>query len=87
MLWSEAEGERRGQSIYIPEQSLMLCRSLPFPRIRFLLNDGVETDGIFEVFFQSVFLRRTGGNSRFGFEIAGMSFTNTSNANTHLNTR
>lgn len=86
VLWSEAERERRGQSIYIPEQCLMLCRSLTFPRIRFLLNDGVETDGIFEVFSQSVFLCRKGGNSRFGFEMADMPRTNTYSTNTHFNT-
>ncbi len=72
MLRSEAEGERQGQSIYIPENSLMLCRSLALPQIRFLLNDSVETDDIFEVFSQSVFLHKTGGNSRFGFEMANM---------------
>lgn len=38
------------------------------PQIRFLLNDGVEPDGIFEVFSQSVFLHGNGGNGRFGFE-------------------
>lgn len=83
VLWSEAEGKRRGQSIYIPEQSLMFCRSLAFPQIRFLLNDGVESDGIFEVFSQSVFLRGNGRNSRFGFEMADMSCTNTYSTNTH----
>lgn len=86
VLWSEAEGERRGQSIYIPEQSLMLCRSLTFPQIRLLLNDGVETEGIFEVYSQSVFLHRNGGNGRFGFEMADISCTNTYSTNTQLNT-
>lgn len=57
------------------------------PRSDFFLNDGVETGDIFEVFSQSVFLRRNGGNSIFGFEMANMSCKNTYFTNTHFTTR
>lgn len=69
---------RDGVRVFIFQNNLfMFCRSLTFSQIRFLLNDGVETDSIFEVFSQSVFLHRKGGNSRFGFEMADKSCTNT----------
>lgn len=59
--------ERDGVRVFIFQHTLPFCRSLTFPQLGFLLNDGVWTDGIFEVFSQSVFLRGNSENRRFGF--------------------
>lgn len=75
-------GDRVRVSIFQNNLSCFVARSHS-PRSDFFLNDGVETGDIFEVFSQSVFLRRTVGNSIFGFETAHMSCTQAYLTNTH----
>lgn len=71
------------RSIYIPEQSLLFCCVLTFPRIWFLLNDGVETRDIFEAVSQSSLIQENVHNCTFGLEMTDVSRTNTYNTNSH----
>lgn len=77
---------RDGVRVFIFQNNLscFVARSHS-PRSDFFLNDGVETADIFEVFSQSVFLRRTVGNSIFGFQTANMPCAKALFANARFN--